>query len=335
MIIDLPDFLTKEQPLWTELEFYLDRFDRGTEEKLSLRDVKRFHYLSRRVAADLAKISTFASEPEVAVYLESLVARTYAEVHETRRHSPGIAVVKWFFGTFPRTVRKHQYALLVSVAITLIGSAMGAGALYFDADAKDVIMPFSHLAGDPSDRVAREEDSDEDRLEGHKTSFSATLMTHNTRVSITAMALGAAYGLGTIILLFYNGVILGAVACDYILAGESTFLLGWLLPHGVIEIPAILIAGQGGLILGHALIGWGTAHSMKTRMRHITPDLVTLMFGVALMLVWAGIIEAFFSQYHEPVIPYALKIGFGIVEFALLGVFLSRSGLKTDSESKK
>jgi len=44
-------------------------------------------------------------------------------------------------------------------------------------------------------------------------------------------------GLGTIILLFYNGVILGAVVVDYILAGQATFLLGWLLPHGSFEIP--------------------------------------------------------------------------------------------------
>lgn len=333
MIIDLPAFLADEQPLWTELEVFLDRFERSTDEKLSLRDLKRFDYLSRRASSDLAKISSVASEPELVLYLESLVARTYAEVHETRRHSPGFTLIKWFFGTFPRTVRKHGYALMLSIMITLVGSAMGAAAMYFDADAKDVIMPFSHLAGNPSDRVAAEENREEDRLEGRKTSFSATLMTHNTRVSITAMALGVAYGIGTFILLFYNGVILGAVALDYIVAGESVFLFGWLLPHGVIEIPAILIAGQGGLVLGYAIIGWGTGHSLKTRMRQVTPDVVTLIFGVAIMLVWAGIIEAFFSQYHEPVIPYSLKIGFGVVEFVLLGVFLFRSGLKNNEEA--
>ena len=58
-------------------------------------------------------------------------------------------------------------------------------------------------------------------------------------------------------MLFYNGVILGAVTVDYIRAGETKFLLGWLMPHGVIEIPAILIAGQAGLLLAFALIGRG------------------------------------------------------------------------------
>ena len=53
-------------------------------------------------------------------------------------------------------------------------------------------------------------------------------------------------------MLFYNGVILGAVAVDYVRAGETKFLLGWLMPHGVIEIPAILIAGQAGFMLALA-----------------------------------------------------------------------------------
>ena len=71
-------------------------------------------------------------------------------------------------------------------------------------------------------------------------------MTHNTQVSIFTLALGMTWGVGTIIMLFYNGVILGAVAVDYIHAGQTKFLLGWLMPHGVVEIPAILIAGQAG-----------------------------------------------------------------------------------------
>src|SRR5207302_10510035 len=119
-----------------------------------------------------------------------------------------------------------------------------------------VLMPFSHLMGDPAKRVAEEERATSDRLAGRKTSFSAFLMTHNTKVSIFTFALGMTWGVGTMIMLFYNGVILGAVALDYIAAGQTKFLLGWLLPHGVIEIPAILIAGQAGLLLARTLIVW-------------------------------------------------------------------------------
>ena len=64
------------------------------------------------------------------------------------------------------------------------------------------------------------------------------------------------------------------------------------------------------------------------RLRKISNDLVTLIFGVALMLVWAGIIESFFSQYHEPVMPYTVKIGFGVFELIILALFLGMAGRK-------
>jgi len=62
------------------------------------------------------------------------------------------------------------------------------------------------------------------------------------------------------------------------------------------------------------------------RLRAVLPDLVTMAGGIAVLMVWAGVIESFFSQYHEPVIPYALKIGFGVVEMAALALFLIRGG---------
>ena len=65
---------------------------------------------------------------------------------------------------------------------------------------------------------------------------------------------------------------------------------------------------------------------MKVRLRQISRDLVTLIFGVGIMLVWAGFVEAFLSQYHEPLIPYRVKIGFGAVELCLLALFLAKSG---------
>jgi uncharacterized membrane protein SpoIIM required for sporulation len=187
-------------------------------------------------------------------------------------------------------------------------------------------MPFSHLQQDPQKRVAEEEKATHDRLKGFKTTFSAELMTHNTKVAIFTLALGMSWGVGTILMLFYNGVILGAVAVDYISAGETKFLLGWLMPHGIIEIPAILIAGQAGFLLAMAVIGRGNRAPLRTRLRNISGDVVTLIFGVGLMLIWAGFIEAFLSQYHEPVVPYGAKIAFGGVELILLVLFYAKSG---------
>jgi uncharacterized membrane protein SpoIIM required for sporulation len=326
MIIDLPRFIETERPSWVELERQLDRMQASPNDAPTFDEAKRFHFLYQKVSADLARISTFASEPELRRYMESLVARAYGEIHETRSRGRRFRPMHWFAVEFPRVFRKQFGAFMLSLIITLVGAAFGGAAVALDDEAKEAVLPamFANHLGDPKKRVADEEKAKDDRLKGARSSFASQLMTNNIGVSIKAVALGLTYGIGTILLLFYNGVILGLVGIDYIIAGQTVFLLGWLLPHGVIEIPAVLIAGQGGLVLGGALIGRGDRAPIGARLREIGPDLMTLIGGVAVMLVWAGFVESFLSQYHEPVIPYWLKIAFGCAEFAALCWFLAR-----------
>ncbi len=328
MIIDLKIFIGEEKKVWSELERMLDGLERDAACALDLAQIQRFHYLYQRTSADLAKIATFAAERELSRYLETLVARAYGEIHQTRERAARLRPLLWLRVTLPQTFRRHVRAFWLALAVTLAGFAFGGVALQFDPEAKAVIMPFSHLLGSPAERVAREEQSQSDRLAGHKASFSSQLMTHNTRVSLLTLSLGMTYGVGTIAMLFYNGVILGAVSADYIAAGQTKFLMGWLLPHGAVEIPAIVLAGQAGLVLAGALIGWGRRMSLRRRLAQVTPDLMTLVFGIFLMMVWAGFIESFLSQYHEPVIPYLAKILLGMIELTLLIVYFFGSGRK-------
>lgn len=332
MIINVERFIREEKRNWEELENVLRRMEQDPQYKADLAELRRFHYLYQRASADLAKVATFAAEGEVRRYLESLVARAYGEIHENRARAHRISPLAWFFRTFPQTFRKYVNAYWLAIGLTIAGALFGAGAITLDYDSKAVLMPFPGLQESPAERVKREETAKTDRLAGQKTTFSAYLMTHNTQVSILTLALGMTWGVGTILLLFYNGVIVGAISADYVLAGQTKFLLGWLMPHGVVEIPAILIAGQAGLVLARAVIGWGTRDSFRMRLRAIRNDLMTLIGGVAVLLVWAGTIEAFLSQYHEPVIPYWVKITFGAVELVLLTMFLATSGRKTSSD---
>ncbi|MEM7393414.1 MAG: stage II sporulation protein M [Verrucomicrobiota bacterium] len=328
MIIDIEKFIIEEQPYWDELETMLKKVEGRQAARLDLDEVKRFHWLYQRTSADLGKITTLSSEPTVKAALEALVARAYAEIHQTPSNAHRFHPLRWFFVTFPQTFRRHVRAFGLSCAIMFLGSLFGAFAIAIDNDSKAVLMPFAHLQGHPSERVAEEEARRHDHMQGGKASFSATLMTHNTRVSILTLALGMFWGVGTFIMLFYNGAILGAVCADYIMAGEARFLAGWLLPHGAIEIPAILIAGQAGLVLAYALMGWKSRASLGMRMRTASKDLITFVFALALMLIWAGIIESFLSQYHEPVFKYEYKIAFGLAELTLLFTFLFFSGRK-------
>ncbi len=334
MIVDLERFIAAERDYWNELESILKTLAARAGFTMNLPETRRFYYLYRRAASDLARIRSCTADEEITAYLEGLVARAYAEIHETRRHPHRLRPLEWFLRRFPQTVRRRRKALLMSVLVMALGTLFGMGATLLDPEAKAILIPFSQLHGNPSERVAEEEESMEDRLEGHRSGFAAALMTNNIKVSIMAMAMGVFWGFGTLVILFYNGAMLGAVLLDYARAGEGIFLTGWLLPHGSIEIPAILLAGQAGFVLGNAIIGWGTAKGFRQRMRETAPDLVYLIYGVAVMLVWAGIVEAFFSQYHEPTVPYWLKITFGALELIVLAAFLLWAG-KTQAEKTR
>jgi uncharacterized membrane protein SpoIIM required for sporulation len=331
MIVDLKQFIVRERSTWEELDKMLTHVENETILRLTLEEVQRLHYLYERTGAGLIKISTFAAEPNLVHSLESLLTRAYAELQSGRSRSDKLSLRRWLFYTFPQTFRQHSRFFMAALLLTIFGALFGAAAVAFDPDAKAAIAPFPHLLRSPAERVKEEESSTNPVLASSKGRFSAALITNNTKVSILALALGITWGIGTLLLLFYNGVVLGAVIFDYVRAGQSVFLMGWLLPHGVVEIPAILIAGQAGLLLGQALIGWNSKESINQRLRSVTGSLVTLISGAALLLIWAGIVEAFFSQYHEPILPYQFKIVFGLVELIALLMFLVFAGTRAQS----
>jgi uncharacterized membrane protein SpoIIM required for sporulation len=324
VILDISRFVETERPHWTALEKSLEWLEGNPEARLTIAEVENLHVLYQRASADLARVP----DGELRRYLEWLVSRAYAEIHESRERKK-FRPWLWVSQEYPRTFRRHWKAFQLAAVLTIGGVAFGALALRIDPEAKGVIMPFEGLQGTPADRVAKEREDQGRHMAGQKNRFSAELMTHNTQVALTTLALGMTFGFGTIVLLFYNGVILGAVGFDYIHAGQTVFLMGWLLPHGVIEIPAILVGGQAGLVIAYALIGWGSRVSRAERLRAVSRDVVTLAGGAAMMLVWAGIVESFLSQYHEPVISYGTKISFGLVEAGLLTFYLAFSGRKT------
>lgn len=334
MILDVDRFVEGSQHVWKELEARIERLEREPGAAASLEEIERFHYLYRRAASDLARLAGLSSIPEVTVYLESLVGRAYAEIHETRGRSPLFSPLSFLSATFPRTLRKHRTAMALSVIATLVGVLFGALALLLDPEAREALMPFPQLLDDPRERVAREERAAGSGVEGAQASFSSDLMTHNIRVSLLALGLGASWGAGTIVLLFYNGVTLGAVVADYVRASEGTFVAAWLLPHGVVEIPAILVAGQAGLVIAGAMLGGADRRPVAERLRAAGPDVMVLAGGLSAMLVWAGIVESFLSQLHEPYLPYAAKIGVGIAELCLLALWWTLGGRRPAEEPR-
>lgn len=327
MIIDLQTFVRAERPYWDELEQLLDKLDSHTfKHKLDYEGVKRFRYLYDRAVADLAKMRTFSLKPEYFARVEKLVARAYGEVHRHHRKKKRVSIKQWLLRDFPESFRRQLRGFLLATAIMMAGALLGAGALAFDPNSRYTTMAFGHDQMTPRERVAQEQEMAGANMDGVKSQFSAMLMTHNIKVSLFTLALGLTFGIGSTILLFYNGVILGSIALDYILDGQIVFLLAWLLPHGSVEIPAILIAGQGAYVLASALIGRGERLRLEDRLAAVRGDLFNLIIGLAILLVWAGIIESFVSQYHDPVLPSWLKITMGSLQLAGLVAYLMLVG---------
>lgn len=333
MILNLERFLARERPYWDQLDRALLPFDRDRFHRPSVEESLALFDLYHRAAADLVRLQE-AAQPELSGYLETLVARAYTQIHSVRRHRR-FRPLHWVSQTFPLTFRRQWRAFVLACCLMSLGASFGVALLQLDPDAKRVLMPFPHLMTDPAARVKQEEKDKGEHLAGHQIEFSASLMANNIGVSFTSMAAGMTFGILTILIVFSNGLDLGAVAFDYIHAGQSKFLLGWLLPHGVFEIPALLIASQAGFVLAGALIGWQSRLTRSERLRAVSADVFTLAAGSTVLLVWAGLIESFVSQYHQPVLPYAFKIAFGLAELVVLVAFLARSGGGRAAVTKK
>jgi uncharacterized membrane protein SpoIIM required for sporulation len=328
MILDLKRFQAQARPHWRALESLLATLESRPDRKLIPAEVEQLQDLYAQVAADLNRVTHGALAHELKQYLERLVARAYAELY----YSPPVRSEIWkprrwlrIFTVFPATFRRQSRYFTLAVLITLLGCALGALAVHYDPASVDVLLPADYLRN-PDRRVHQEEQGKGNHLNSLQTeaAFSAQLITHNIQVALLAAALGVTFGIGTALLLFENGVLLGAVAVNYTQHGFGLFMSAWLLPHGVFEIPSILIAGQAGFYLARLLL-----HRREDRdVRHSMREWLVLVAGLAMMLVWAGLMEAFFSQHHAPVLPYEFKVAVAVAELVLLTTYLLLIGHK-------
>ena len=128
MIVDLVRFVHTERPHWTALEQFLKRLDDNPGAPLPIDEAQRLHYLYQRTSSALGRVGAMASEPELRGYLEWLVSRAYAEIHESRgrrRFRPK----EWLTVTLPQTFRRRLRAFALSALLTLGGALFGVLAL--------------------------------------------------------------------------------------------------------------------------------------------------------------------------------------------------------------
>ncbi len=322
MILNLERFRLQARPRWKELESLLAKIEGRPDHRLNPVEAEQLQELYAQVAADLNRVTHGALAPDLRQYLERLVARAYAELY----YAPPTRSELWrprrwlrIFTAFPESFRRQSRYFALALLVTALGCALGGLAVHYDPAAVDVLLPADYLRN-PGERVHQEEqgESRHQNSSQMEAAFSAHLIRHNIQVALLAAALGVTFGIGTALLLFENGVLLGAVAVHYTQQGFGLFMSAWLLPHGVFEIPSILIAGQAGFYLARLLLRRKEDLDVRQSMR----EWLLLVAGLAMMLVWAGFMEAFFSQHHAPVLPYWFKVAVAVAELVLLTIYL-------------
>ncbi len=136
----------------------------------------------------------------------------------------------------------------------------------------------------------------EARLADHSPlSAAVTFAANNTAVAVGSAASGLAFGVPSVVALLFNGTLFGVLAR---LEVAPAVLAAFVAPHGLVEIPALLVAGALGLSLGGT--GWRalTGDAGRTDVAAALERAFWVLVGVALMLAVAGAVEGLFSPYY-------------------------------------
>jgi uncharacterized membrane protein SpoIIM required for sporulation len=149
---------------------------------------------------------------------------------------------------------------------------------------------------------------------------ASSIMTNNLSVSFATFALGITAGIGTIWMMVVNGMLIGVIGAATWHAGMALQLWSFVAPHGVLELPAIFIAGGAGLEIARGMLFPGLLPRRESLAR-AGGRAARLVLGIVPMLIIAGIIEGFVSPSGMAT---PLKFLLAAVLFAALTTYLVR-----------
>lgn len=308
-----------QQGAWRDFRELVGRASRAGLRALPEADVSRFAALYRETSADLARARTYGGSPQLLFTLERLVGAGHNLLYRPDRHGLRQAR-RWVAAGFPSLVRRRWRPIGAAALLFYLPALVAFGAARSDAGwAREVL---------PGEMIARAERGVEREAQGlgyvevedvFMPVMASGLIANNVQVTFFAFAGGVLAGAGTLLILVLNGVFLGAVAGLFSAHGLSLYLWTFVLPHGVIELTAITIAGGAGLWLGSALLLPGRL-TRREALERRGRDAVSLIGGTTLLLLAAGIIEGFISP---SLLPREVKLALaGLFALALAAYLL-------------
>lgn len=277
---------------WLELEQRILEIERGRTRTLSDEDLLELPVLYRAALSSLSVARETSLDADLVAYLEALCARAYFVLYGVqpplRRRLAG------FFGAgWPLALRSLARETLIAVLVMLLGAVAAYCLVASDPSWYHSIVPGDLAGGRGPQSSAAElraglyDGGGEDGMLG---AFATYLFTHNAQMALMCFALGFAFGVPTLLLLLYNGCILGAFLAVFVSKGLGLPLAAWLSIHGTTELFAIAIAGAAGLRIGMAVaFPGGLSRTAATAAAGRTAAFA--MIGVVLMLAVAGLLE--------------------------------------------
>lgn len=280
-------WLEKRKPHWQRLELLLDQSARKGFRTLGRSELRELGLLYRQIAADLAALREDPGSVHFARYLNQLLARAHNIIYSTRKTSTS-TTVEFFRRTYPNVFRKNWNYVLVAMLIFFASALAGAGLTWQDPDFKlSVLGP--HMV-----ETIEKHEMWTHSIVGIKPLASSAIMTNNLSVGFATFAMGITGGLGTLYMMVFNGLLMGVIGMACHMSGMSLKLWEFVAPHGVLELPAIFIAGGAGLRVAVGLLFPGYLPRRESLVRGGNEG-VQLLLGSIPILVVAGVIEAFVS----------------------------------------
>lgn len=248
----------------------------------------------RETAADLARARTYGASPEVLHRLERLVASGHATLYREPAHA-GSRLRTFIFEACPRAMLANWRSIGVAIFV-FVAPLAGGYALLRErpALAASLVSQTMIERADAADARRARGDHYVTTDASDRPSIALSIITNNVRVALTCFAGGIFAGIGALLMLFYNGLMLGTSAGYFANVGQLDYLVEFVVGHGPLELFAICVAGAAGFKLGAAVIAPGN-RTRRDALALAGQDALRLVTVTVLILVVAGLIEGLVS----------------------------------------
>jgi uncharacterized membrane protein SpoIIM required for sporulation len=313
-------WIARREAKWQELDGLLLRAEKRGIKTLTAKEIGTLASLYRSVAADLARANTNQIGQTIVQELQALTTRGYSQIYRGSRRQEVRGMIDFYLWELPQILRATWVYTAIAFGLFLVGAVIAWWFAWQDASFMSLIVPQSMIA-----KVRDRHELWMGAILGTEPFAASSIAINNISVAFRMVAGGIIAGLWTIYGLFYNGLLIGAVAT---LVGQNDLAYpfwAFVFPHGALELPAIFIAGGAGFLIARGLLFPGR-YRRRDALRIYGLQAAQLVMGIVPMLVIAGTIEGFFSPQN--VIPSPVKYLAGTGLFILLILYTLRDDQK-------